>query len=80
MKGELIINQPMIHIITEGFGPTVEKYFFYNTNDCMSALFKASKSKEKQLIILKECNHYHQTDAIILAPIEVFVKIRSKTP
>ena len=67
-------------MITEGFSPTVEKFFHYSTEDVMAALFKSSESSSKQLIYLKECSHYHQTDAICIVPIEVFVKTRSRTP
>lgn len=80
LNKKFVIKQPQVHVITQGFSPTVEKFFHYSTEDVMAALFKASESSQKQLIYLKDCSHYHQTDAICIVPIEVFVKTRSRTP
>ena len=40
----------------------------------MRKLIKDSEIANHQLVILKNTNHYHQTDAICIVPIEVFVK------
>lgn len=37
-------------------------------------MMNQSEGKHQQLIMLKNCNHYHQTDAICLVPLEAFLR------
>ena len=78
LEGQFQTFQPMIHVLTEGFGPICEKHFFYDTNESMNHLLKQSKTDVHELIVLKETNHYHQTDAICIVPMEVCIKSSNK--
>jgi dienelactone hydrolase len=35
-RNNMVVKQPQIHIITEGFSPTCEKYFSYDTELSLS--------------------------------------------
>lgn len=72
------ISVPTIHIVTEGFDPMVEKYFNYNTKRSLEYLLNQASSKKHELIIMKEVNHYHQTDAVIIVPLECAIKSLNK--
>lgn len=78
MNKNLVVTQPNFHVITSGFAPVVKKYFFYDTEESMKNLLAASTSNTKELAYLRGCNHYHQTDAICIVPIEVFIKSSNK--
>jgi hypothetical protein len=56
----------------------IEKHFFYNTDKSMQALLRNSKTEHQELITFREINHYHQTDAICIVPLEVCVKSSNK--
>lgn len=72
------LNVPTVHIVTEGFDPVVEKFFNYNTKTSLEYLLKHASSKTHELIMLKEVNHYHQTDAVIVVPLECAIKSSNK--
>jgi len=78
MSGKLIIPQPQVHIITDGFIPVCEKHFFYNTEKSINALIDNSTSARKEMHVLKGCNHYHQADVICLVPLEAFIRSGNK--
>jgi hypothetical protein len=37
-------------------------------------MMEQSSGKHKEFLIIKDCNHYHQVDAIIIIPLESFFK------
>lgn len=77
-KNNMLIEQPQIHIVTEGFTPVVEKFCSYDTELSVHQLLKTTSQVKKEMIILKGCNHYHQTDAICIVPVEAFIKSGNK--
>ena len=74
----MLIEQPQIHIVTEGFTPIVEKFCQYDTELSVSQILKSTTQQKKEMIILKGCNHYHQTDAICIVPVEAFIRSGNK--
>jgi len=72
------VDQPQIHIVTEGFGPVVEKIFNYDTQSSVSSIAQFEGSKKQEVLILKGCNHYHQADLICLVPMEAFIRSGTK--
>ena len=65
-------------MITEGFSPVVEKVFKYDSLEAMDKIIKCSEGNLIEYMILKDCNHYHQTDAICICPVESFLKSSHK--
>lgn len=60
--------------MSEGFTPICEQYFDYNNDNTLKTMMENSKSNKKDFLIVKECNHYHQCDAIVIIPLETFFK------
>ena len=56
----------------------IEKHFGYNSVDAVAKIVEDSPGTNKELSILRHCNHYHQTDALCIAPVEAFIKSSSK--
>lgn len=57
---KLVLNQPHMHIVTEGFEPRVEHYFEYSTAEELKTMIQKGQNSEKcQMVILKHANHYH---------------------
>ncbi len=46
MNRQFQVRQPQIHIITEGFGPVVLRYFGYDTDESMRALLDQSEASQ----------------------------------
>jgi hypothetical protein len=44
----------------------------------IESLIKFGKTNKKELVILKGCHHYHQSDLICLLPVEAFVRTKLK--
>lgn len=78
LSGDLKIRVPSMHILTEGFDTQVEKYFNYNTEHSLENLLSNSTGKIHEMIVFNEINHYHQTDAVCIAPLECMVKSQSR--
>lgn len=72
------LSVPTIHIITEGFDPVIEKFFNYNTQSSLTFLLNNASGGTHELIMIKEVNHYHQTDAVIIVPLEIAIKSSNK--
>ena len=68
------LSQPSFNIITEGFGPVIQKVFSYDVHEIMEYLLSQADTDKHELIYFKETNHYHQTDAICIMPVEFMVK------
>ena len=68
------INQPQVHVLSDGFSPVIQDFFDYDTEEVLQKMIDNSTTNKKESIILKEINHYHQCDAILLVPMESFIK------
>ena len=77
-EGKFILNLPQAHVITEGFSPVIERVFKFDSLYAIDAILKNSLGNPIEYMILKDCNHYHQTDAICIAPVEAFIKSSNK--
>lgn len=53
------INQPQVHVLSDGFSPVVKEWFDYDTEDILQKMIDNSTTKKQESIILKEINHYH---------------------
>jgi len=69
-SGEYKLNIPQIHVVTELFPQIVYDYFKYDTIEEVEKLIENSNSGKDEFLILKNTNHYHQTDVIVIVPLE----------
>ena len=73
-SGALKLKLPSCHIITSGFSPVIKQYWKFDTLERMKTFISKSEIQDHQFVILKDTNHYHQTDAICIVPLEVMIK------
>lgn len=75
--GSFVLQQPQFSIVTEQFNPIIVEYFSYDTIEEVNRLINNSphQSKSKsELVVLNKTNHYHQCDALVIVPVESFMK------
>jgi len=53
------INQPQVHVLSDGFSPVIKEWFDYDTEIILQKMIDNSGTNKKESIILKEINHYH---------------------
>ena len=68
--GTFTVKQPQEYVLSEGFTPEVQKVFGYDSIEYLKKLHDTCESHKKELIIIKDTNHFHQCDAIALVPME----------
>lgn len=49
--------------------------FHFNTCDCLAQLVKDSPQPlgQKEYVIIKDINHYHQSDCVLILPVETML-------
>lgn len=60
--------------MSDGFSPVIQSFFDYDTEAVLQKMIDNSSTNKMESIVLKEINHYHQCDAILLVPMESFIK------
>lgn len=73
-EGKFTVDKPNCYIISESFPAEVLHFFDYDTVKCLKIMQESSSSNEKELVIVKETGHYHQCDAVVLVPLESFLR------
>ena len=57
--GTYTVKQPQTYIVSEGFPPEVEKVFEFDSIEYLNKIQQTSEHPGKELIIVKDTNHYH---------------------
>ena len=73
-EGDFSLEQPQMHVVTEHFNPICLEWFEFDTVKELQRMYENKRRPEQELIVLNETNHYHQCDAIMMIPLESFVK------
>jgi pimeloyl-ACP methyl ester carboxylesterase len=56
---EYEVKQPQLYIVSEGFPAEVQKVFEFDTIDYLKKIQDTCESDKKELIIVKDTNHFH---------------------
>jgi len=57
--GTYEVKQPQMYVVSEGFSPEVLNMFEFETMDYLKKIQDTCESHKKELILVKDTNHYH---------------------